>query len=213
MQWKPPSDKTVYNLDAAYGIAREKMSLVDIKQQCLNSGAVLDNQNTVRIDFINENYTISINSGAVTLTSAERDVPLRNRILMLHYFIKAKGTQLTGNQITYRQLPGGLIYYPTFVQRTIKRLIEFYGNKTQDFIKAGQTLGGETGCAGDASVVIRAFPRVPVNLILWQGDNELTPQLNILFDANISDYLEPEDITVMCEIIAGRLIATAGNIL
>jgi hypothetical protein len=45
-----------------------------------------------------------------------------------------------------------------------------------------------------------------INLVLWKGDDELPPQLIILFDANVSDYLEPEDVTVLCEIISRRLI-------
>jgi hypothetical protein len=30
--------------------------------------------------------------------------------------------------------------------------------------------------------------------------------LNLLFDANIMDYLETEDVTVVCEIITWRLV-------
>jgi hypothetical protein len=47
---------------------------------------------------------------------------------------------------------------------------------------------------------------VPITIILWQGDDELAPQGNILFDATISDYLSTEDITVLCEILTWRLV-------
>jgi len=205
------SEKTFFNLDAAYEMAREKMASADIEKQCLYSGAIRDNPNRVNIDFMYENYTIDVTSSAVKLTSTDRDVPLRSKILILHYFLQAINSKLTNEHITYRQLPGGLIYYPTFMQRTVKRLTDAFGNKIQDFIAAGLKVGADIGREGDASLVIRAFPRVSVNLVLWQGDNELPPQLNILFDDTISDYLEPEDVTVMCEIIVGRLITAAGK--
>jgi len=205
------SEKTVFNLDAAYEMAREKMASADIEKQCLYCGAVRDDQNSISIDFIYENYTIDVISSAVNLTSTDRDVPLRSKILILHYFLQAKNSKLANEHITYRQLPGGLIYYPTFIQRTVKRLTDAFGNEVQDFITAGRKIGADIGREGDVSLVIRAFPRVSVNLVLWQGDNELPPQLNILFDDNISDYLEPEDVTVMCEIIVGRLITAAGK--
>jgi len=59
---------------------------------------------------------------------------------------------------------------------------------------------------GDTAVIINAFRCVPITMVLWHGDEELSPQLNLLFDANIMDYLETEDVTVVCEIITWKLV-------
>jgi hypothetical protein len=42
--------------------------------------------------------------------------------------------------------------------------------------------------------------------VLWRGDEELAPNGNILFDANISDYLSSEDVTVLSETIIWKLV-------
>jgi hypothetical protein len=42
--------------------------------------------------------------------------------------------------------------------------------------------------------------------VLWKGDEEVSPNGNILFDANISDYLSTEDVTVLCETITWKLV-------
>jgi len=42
--------------------------------------------------------------------------------------------------------------------------------------------------------------------VLWRGDEELAPNGNILFDANISDYLSTEDVTVLSETIIWKLV-------
>jgi hypothetical protein len=55
-------------------------------------------------------------------------------------------------------------------------------------------------------VTINAFDRVPVTFVLWRGDEELSPNGNILFDANISDYLSTEDVTVLSETIIWKLV-------
>jgi len=44
-------------------------------------------------------------------------------------------------------------------------------------------------------------------LVLWRGDDELAPEGSILFDSTIPDYLSTEDITVLCETIAWRLVS------
>jgi hypothetical protein len=61
------------------------------------------------------------------------------------------------------------------------------------------------------AVTINAFRRVPITLVLWQGDAELPPASSLIFDATISDYLSTEDISVLCEIITWRLIKNNGQ--
>ena len=73
-------------------------------------------------------------------------------------------------------------------------------------MEAGRRLGGRDSDAGDTAIVIDAFSRVPLTLVLWEGDDELPAQLNLLFDANITDYLETEDVTILCETLTWRLI-------
>ena len=73
-------------------------------------------------------------------------------------------------------------------------------------------LGSRPGEIGDASMIIDAFAHVPINVILWQGDNELKPEVNLLFDANITDYLTSEDVTIVCENITWKLINFAKKV-
>ena len=73
-------------------------------------------------------------------------------------------------------------------------------------VKAVAKLGGHRADHGDVSVTVSAFPRVPVTLVLWRGDEEVAPNGNVLFDANIPDYLSTEDVTVLCETIIWRLV-------
>ncbi len=206
MVYQPPKDKAVYNLDNTWTIVLEQLHASNIKQQCLKSGAVLLPDGQVQIKYLNDDYLISPSAGDVYARDRSFAVPLREKILILHYFLRATGAPPSGKQITYRDLPGGLVYYPTFLKRTIQPLIRVFGGNAAFLKEAGQSLGAHQGSIGDASLVIHAFPRVPIQFILWEGDNELAPELNLLLDANILDYLESEDVTITCEIITWRLI-------
>jgi len=212
MVWKPPEDHPIYNLNVAYGIVKERLAKTDIATQCERSGAECQPDGTVVLQYLNETYRVDVRNADVTLEPPGRQLSLRDRILILHYFTQAKGTAPTGKQITYRDLPGGLVYYPTFMKRTINPLAEAFGRTdAQVTINAGEIFGARKGEFGDASLVIDAFPKVTITIVLWVGDDELTPELNILFDANIPDYLESEDVTVVCETITWRLINAARN--
>jgi len=41
---------------------------------------------------------------------------------------------------------------------------------------------------------------------LWRGDEDLAPNGNILFDANVPDYLPTEDVAVVSETITWKLV-------
>jgi len=118
----------------------------------------------------------------------------------------AKGTPSTGILITYKQLPGGMDYFPAFSQRAINPLVKRFGQTNDLLISKTAKLGGDKAEYVDASVTINAFSHVPINLVLWRGDEEVAANGNILFDANISDYLSTEDVAVLCETIARNLV-------
>jgi hypothetical protein len=84
--------------------------------------------------------------------------------------------------------------------------LRYFGKEPDLLLNAAGQLGGQKADYGDTAVTINAFSRVPIMMVLWRGDEEFAPQGSVLFDATVSDYLPTEDITVLCETIAWRLI-------
>ena len=204
------NQRSVYNLDEAYRLACEQLARVDIEQQCQRSDAqcqVEGSQKTITTKYLNRSYLITLPDIEISLVDSAEQVPIRDKILILHYLTLAKGTATTNKLIAFRELSGGNIYYPTFSKRTMKPLSDHFGKEPALLVNAGERLGGYQADYGDVAVTINAFSRVPITLVLWQGDDELAPQLNLLFDSTISDYLDTEDVTVVCEIITWRLIS------
>lgn len=191
----------------SYNFAREQLSkIIDIQEQCHKSGARYVEPGEIVIDYLNWPYHITIPDVEISLEGSEVEVPLKDQILIIHYFTMAKGTPSTGILITYKQLPGGMDYFPAFSQRAINRLVKRFGHTTDLLISKTAKLVGDKAEYGDASVTINAFSHVPINLVLWRGDEEVAANRNILFDANISDYLSTEDVAVLCETIARNLV-------
>ena len=192
--------------ELSYRFAREQLSKIsDIKKQCRRSGARYLESNGIVINYLNQPYRIMIPDGKILLEDSNIEAPLRDKILILHYFTGARGTPTTGKLIAYKQLPGGISYFPAFSQRTIAPLVNHFGKNPELLVKAAARLGGWESDYGDVSVKVNAFDHVPIILVLWKGDEELSPNGNILFDANISDYLSTEDVTVLCETIIWKM--------
>ena len=71
---------------------------------------------------------------------------------------------------------------------------------------AAAALGGQPADYGDVAVTVSGFPRVPVTVVLWRGDEEFPPDGNMLFDGSVMDYLCTEDVNVLSESLAHRLV-------
>ena len=197
--------------DLSFKLACEQLAKIgDMKQQCRKSGAKYISPREIVISYLNQPYHIMLPDGKISLEASPDfvgiEVPLRDKILILHYFTLAKGTPATGRLITYKQIPGGINYFPAFSQRAITPLVNRFGKNPELLIKTASRLGGRKTDYGNVSVTINAFPHVPITFVLWRGDEEIAPNGSILFDANVSDYLSTEDVAVLSETITWTLI-------
>ena len=194
-------------LELSCKLAREQLSkITDIQEQCRKSGARYISDGQIAVDYLNQPYRIALPDIEISLEDSKVEVPLKDKILILHYFTLAKGTPASGTLTTYKQLPGGISYFMAFSQRAIAPLASHFGKKPELLMKAAAKLGGREADYGDASVTIHAFDHVSITFVLWRGDEELAPNGNILFDANISDYLATEDVAVVSETITWKLV-------
>ena len=136
----------------------------------------------------------------------KKTVSLVTRILLLHYLIRADGNPLKGNWVAYKDIPGGLLYAGVFARRVTEPLQRRFGMSAELFRETGINSGGDPVKVGDASFILKAFPYVPLQYVLWEGDKEFPPSVQVLFDASVDHYLNLEDIVVLGQITTGRLI-------
>lgn len=201
-------------LQLAYKLAREKLSGMDIKQQCLRSSAEYVHPDKVIIEYLNQSYVMAIPGMEISLRGSARrgeDVDLTDRILMLHYLITAGGTAATGKVIGLRQVPGGSCEHASFAREVVTPLLDRFGREPERLVEAAAELGGSRANYGSVAVSIKAFPRVSVIIVLWRGDDEFPPNATILFDSTVTDYLSTEDLAVLCERIAQKLTHPGQN--
>ena len=199
-----------YGYNLAYQLAGEQLAATgDLEQQCRRSGAeykLVDSRKIITVEYLNQSYQVALPDVEISLVDAEAEVPISDKILILHYLTLAKGVPLSHKLIAFQELPEGASYLRTFSKRSIEPMIKHFGREPQRLIDTAKRLGGRKVDYGDVAVTVNGFKLVPVTLVLWRGDEEFPPRGNILFDANISGYLSTYDITVLCDAIIWRLV-------
>jgi hypothetical protein len=197
-----------YGYELSCRLAVEKLAEIkDIEQQCRRCGArFLEPEKVISLDYLNRTYLIKHPEAEVTLKDTEEHVTIVDKILLLHYVVQARGTPLSGELISFKELSEPAVYYPTFYKRAIRPLVTYFGNEPENLIEMAKALGGRKADYGDVSVTINALPLIPLTLVLWKGDAEFSPESTIMFDRTITDYLPTEDIIILCQNTSWQMV-------
>jgi hypothetical protein len=165
----------------------------------------IDGEEKIILRFFSEPYSVCFPQVSFH-SSTRKTVSLVTRILLLHYLIRADGSAPTGKWVGYKDIPGGLLYASVFARRVTEPLVRKFGRSAEWFKEVGIKLGGEPLAVGDASFILQVFPYISTQYVLWEGDEEFSPAVQLLFDASVDHYLSLEDIVVLGQITTGRLI-------
>ena len=195
----------------AFKIAAEELKAKDPAQVAELAGCEYDQENKgVSLMFIGRPHLVLFPDIDVKYTDGDDEVPLTEKVLILHYLNQANGAPLKDEQVTYRETPSGEFYYQAFYKRAEAPLLSVFGNAPELLVKTAPRIGGvpDDGL-GDAAAKIEALPRVPVTLVVWGGDDEFEASGKILFDRSIQHYLSTEDIAWLSGMIVYRLMRLA----
>jgi hypothetical protein len=198
---RPSQDNLTVAMDSGW----EALAAADLARVCQNASAQSHSAEALDVVFAGE--PLRVNTAERTITRGGRAASPRTAVLALHYLTQADGTELSGREIGFAQIPGAEPYYRVFQARILQRMIRTYAPEPKRLTRAAQVLGGSVRPLGDTAVTVALFPRVPVSLILWHGDEELDPAGQWLFDQSVSHYLSIEDAVVGCELLLRELAA------
>jgi hypothetical protein len=165
----------------------------------------------IALKFFNENHIIRLDNYDVILPDG-REVPLKEKNLLLHYLLQAKTVPLAGQLISFKETPDGNFYYSKFAERVERPIREAFGDNPELLLKLKDRLDADTLDQGDAALRLFALPFVPLTCIVWKGDEEFPPSAQVLLDKTITEYLPTEDIIFLCQTAASRLSGMAKEI-
>ncbi len=166
-----------------------------------------DGSPVMTLRFLNRDIVIRCSDFGCMYQDSGEDVSIQQQILILHYLKGAKGNNVTEKWIAYQEIPEGMFYLDAFLRRAKTPMVQAFGSRPERLSELAKNLyAAEPFEHGDVSIVVQAFPYVPVVLILWKGDDEFPPEGNLLFDKSIAEIFSAEDIAWLAGMIIYPLI-------
>ncbi len=144
--------------------------------------------------------------GRVSCAGLEK-VPYNDKTIILQYLCSASGLPPRGRWLSFLELPDGAHHYAPFQTDAAIPLARRFGRDREAFQRAAEALGGAPLKLGDAGFQIPALPKLPLAVILWEGDEEFSASVNILFDAVAPTHLSTAALWVLGVELAQKMLA------
>ncbi len=201
----------------AFDLAKKQLHKTDVGQLAKYAGLEIRQKDAddtrLILDFFHRSVQVSWPDLSCVYADNNEEMAIQQRVLLAHYLVGAwssQGAPLTGKWIAYQEIPDGRFYLGAFYKRAKNPLVQGFGQIPEQLPEcAGRLYGARDFDHGDVSVVIHALPLVPIALILWKGDDEFSPEGNILFDQNISGIFSAEDVAWLAGMTVYPLLGMA----
>lgn len=150
-------------------------------------------------------FCITYPEGDVFYKNTMVNPPVDWRLIILNYFSSAKDIPLSHQWISYKEQPGGNVFYPSIINTVINPMGRFYHQVDKEklalLLKALKfDVSGNTEHLTATSFFA---PRIPMQLHFWAGDEDFPAGFQILFDKTLSFQMHIEDSVVLCTTVAG----------
>ncbi|MFO7964387.1 MAG: DUF3786 domain-containing protein [Desulfobacterales bacterium] len=189
-------------------LARDSLADQSIDDISRRSGFDIISGNSLFVPFLDRRYHIVFpDMQFVDASDETAEIPIQEQVLILHYLLGGEAFDSPPDWVSYREIPGASFYFSAFAKRAVNPLKSVFGQNIPGLKHAAGVLNANPVEPGDAAFEFDVFPRVPLRLIVWEGDAEFPAEANILFRAGVEKILSPEDIAWMAGMLVYRLIA------
>lgn len=185
----------------------EALSGVDLQRNGRRLGLRTNCDGQVWVKFLGRYYRFE--PGSIR-TADGRDAELHHGSVLAGYLLKNGTGHPSLNFVPLGRLTGMVAGRTSYSKGVLeRRLADAAGRSMEYFRRAIRKLdgkpGGEVGNGGE-SWIIYLLPKIPIQLIVYEEDDEFPLDIRILFDLTAPAFLEFEFLAVLASIFVTDLI-------
>lgn len=136
----------------------------------------------------------------------DEELPLPFQAVLAYYFHTSDGAPLTGEWVSFADLPDGRMYNRAFQGYSGDELAKAFRLDLKSFRAACEKSGGVATIIGDAAYIFFALPRLPLLVNYWGGDEDFPSSSKILFDKSVSHHLPTDVCAILGSMLTRKII-------
>jgi len=159
------------------------------------------------VTFFDSEYLLDCNTETIYRITDGQVPDIMASIIMLNYLAYARPPLETAKKwVSLKEIPnGGMLFYPAFHKNSMIGLIRAFGRQSEQLLASAAALGGLPASFGDASAIFKAFPEIPLCVIVWEGDEEVRANATLLFEPSIEHQLHIESVIGLGMYLSSKL--------
>lgn len=186
-----------------------KLRECDLAEAAQRLALPIQPDGTLLVRFLGREYEISA-CGVNPTDGQPAHVNTRN---VLAYYVLSKGAgEPAFSNVPISHLTGSKLVFSSNINWMTAPLGKRFGEEYPAFGEAMVQLGGAFGgrlSAGGSSWLLNALPKIPLQIVYYEGDDEFSCEVQILFDKNASRFLEFECLAFMQGCVVKALMNAA----
>jgi len=174
-------------------------------------GAERADDGTYRLRVLDATFSVDLERGAISLADDKPPAPeganvgLAWQILALHYLSASPPRPSAARWMSFADFQDARGYTPVYRGRVLHRLCGTVGRDRESFVAACHHLDGQPMDWADESFRFEVFPRLPIVVTWYYGDDEFPPNASFLYRDDVLAFVPLEDVIVLSEALVGRL--------
>jgi uncharacterized protein DUF3786 len=185
----------------------QDLAKADIASAAHNLGLNLNDLGEVEVPFLGHPYRVS--QKGVRRSDGERFLENIGSVLA-HYILKGSQSESVWRFVTFSELAGPVFKEGGYSLDALEiPLIKRFQGRVPELLAGGASLGGRLGGEsglGSVSLIFELLPKIPVQLIFYDRDDEFPARVTLLVDRNAKQFLEFEFLAVMVTLFVQALL-------
>lgn len=185
------------------------MSECDFLEAAERLGLPLQPDGALSVNFLGREYEIS--SRGINPTDG-KPVNVNNRSVLAYYTLSKGVGEPASSFVPISYLAGTGIIFSTNIKWMTDSLGKTFSGDYVTFSETMCRLGGVFNGklkSGGNSLLLKALPKIPLQIVYYDGDDEFPCEVQILFDKNASRFMEFECLAFLEGCLVRAMIMTA----
>ena len=161
------------------------------------------------IPLLNREYVVNLSEKKVLSAEQSLEAGFSEELCILTYLINSRDLPVANKLKTSQELPEGQFFFRGPHKLATEKLEEVFGQCPERLYDVMGEFGAKRREFGDASIELYVLPRVPLIIVIWQGDEEFGARASILFDETAAAQLPLDALWAAVNLAIKALVKAA----
>jgi len=171
-------------------------------------------RNVFRFPFFNQEAVVDLDQQRVFRAAAPEQEPgFRLCLISLLYLLYVDTAEL-GPPLSPLELPGATTFFQSRGPHAIPRvpLEERFSRDLAGFFQVGALLGATRRPSGDGALAFQVFPKLPVEVILWEADEEFSAQVSFTVPSHLDRFWQLDAVLGLMGLVVKEMLRAGGPV-